>query len=57
MIMDKAAHQFFVTVDGGRKDTPMLGDVFQNIHLLLFRIDKLLAELLINNRMAALQNR
>lgn len=54
MIMDKAAHQFFVTVDGGRKDTPMLGDVFQNIHLLFFRINKLLPELLINNRMAAL---
>ena len=54
MIMDTATHQFFVTVDGGRKDTPMLGDVFQNIHLLFFKIDKSLAELLINNGMAAL---
>lgn len=54
MIMDKAAHQLFVAVDGGRKNILMLGDVFQNIHLLFFRIDKLLAELLINNRMAAL---
>ena len=54
MIMDKAAHQFFVTVDGGSKNTQMLGDVFQNIHLLFFRIDKLLAELLINNGMGAL---
>ena len=54
MIMDKAAHQLFVAVDGGRKNILMLGDVFQNIHLLFFRINKLLPELLINNRMAAL---
>ena len=54
MIMDTAAHQFFVAVEGGRKNTLMLGDVFRHIHLIFFRIDKLLEELLIDNTVASL---
>lgn len=55
MIMDAIAHQFFLAVDGGRKLALILGDFFKNIHL-LFRIDKLLAELMINNRMVEFKN-